>query len=149
MVEIDYDKYCEIKTDEILAEVVAHWQRILRLADWEVQSHLVAEHEFNDANAVGACFAHLPRRAAQVLLLRRETRLERWKAHEGTLFYGRHPMEVDVVHELLHIWTKQLGLHDAAPESKESLAMEQMVESLATAFVGLHSYFGPRDRDRG
>lgn len=136
----DLSRYCEIADEGMLRAVVAHWQKVLRLADWGVQSHLVAEHELNE-NQVGLCCVDVPRREAQILLLRPETRLERWKAHEGVLFYGRQPMEVDVVHELIHIWTKQCGLNDLDKNSKERLAMEQMTESLATAFVRLHSYF--------
>jgi Zn-dependent peptidase ImmA (M78 family) len=58
------------------------------------------------------------------------------------LYYGKRSMEVDVVHELLHVWTKQCGLNGASTDTTEGLAMEQMTDALATAFVGLHSYFG-------
>lgn len=139
---IDAERCCEIKDEETLRAVVEHWQRILRLADWHVEAHLVAEHEFNDFNRVGVAYADLPRRCAQIFLLRAETRLERWKAHDGTLYYGRKPMEVDVVHELLHIWTKQCVPNEVDKDSKWYLAMEQMTESLATALCELHSYFG-------
>lgn len=134
------ERYCEITDEETLRAVVAHWQRVLRISDWNVECHLVAEHELSK-DAVGTCYVDLPRREAQIFILRAETRLERWKAHDGTLFFGRHPMEVDVVHELIHVWTKQCGLNDLPVESKERLAMEQMTESLATGFVSLHSYF--------
>lgn len=136
------ERYCEIRDEETLRAVVAHWQRVLRLQDWGVECHLVAEHALGE-NQVAACWADVLRREAQVLILRPETRLERWKAHDGTLFYGRQPMEVDVVHELIHIWTKQCGLNSLEKESKECVAMEQMAESFATAFVRLHSYFAP------
>ena len=146
MRETDFEALCEIKNDEVLADVVAHWSRILRVADWQIEAHLVAEHELNDPQWAGQCSANVNNRCAQIYILRPETRLERWKAQDGKLFYGRQPMEATVVHELLHIWTKQCGLHSDDTESRDRIAMEQMVDSLATAFVGLHSYFETRDK---
>ena len=134
----DFDRYCEIRDEDTLRAVVAHWLPILGLGDWGVQSHLVGEHELNK-DQVGGCWVDLPRRQAQIYILRAETRTERWKAHEGLLFYGRATMEHDVVHELLHIWTKQCGLNDLDLASKEYLGMEQMVEAMAKGLRSLHS----------
>ena len=141
MTESDLDRLVEIKDEEALRAVVAHWLPLLKLTDWDVDAHLVPECEL-EADQVGVCCVDPPRRVAQIFLLRPETRRERFKSGDGLRYYGLKSMEVNVVHECLHIWTKLCGLNALGRQTSEGLAMEQMTEALATAFVGLHSYFG-------
>lgn len=138
--DANYERYCEIKDDATLQAVVQHWAKILKIADWDIESHLVPQAELEETQ-VACNSTDLRRRDVQILLLNAETRLELWKAGGGLKIYGKQTMECDVLHELLHIWTKQCGLNNLERGSREYLAMEQMTEALAQAFVGLHSYF--------
>jgi hypothetical protein len=136
----DVSRYCEIKDEEMLRAVVAHWQRVLRLQDWAVRAYFAPACDMQ-ANALGECFAAPVKRLCDLSMLSPEERGVRAERAEQKTFTQMETMERTVVHELLHIYTAQMGLHDKDRESKEYIAMEQMVDALAGALTDLHSYF--------
>ena len=139
-----FERYCEIKDEETLTKVVAHWQQVLRLQDWKVRAYFTRVFDL-EKNALAQCHAEPTKRVCDIPMMLPDERLARATADDGKRFMPMETMECSVVHELLHIYTVQMGLHEKDAESKEYIAMEQMVDALACALTGLHSYFDARD----
>jgi hypothetical protein len=136
----DVSRYCEIKDEATLRLVVAHWQGILRLQDWVVRAYFAPACDLQE-HTLGECFAAPVKRLCDISMLSPEERVVRAERAERKTFTQMETMERTVVHELLHIYTAQMGLHSKDRESKEYIAMEQMVDALAGALTDLHSYF--------
>jgi len=94
--------------DSLLAE----WQGILRLRDWNVTATIVSVIEFADTDEADI-EPHLQRREAT-----------------ARISEGCPDPELSLVHELLHIWTRSLS-----EESTNELIEEHAIEAISTALV--------------
>jgi hypothetical protein len=134
----DVSRYCEIKDEETLRAVVAHWQKVLRLQDWHIDALFVSASELPNPEALASISTLPERKAAQMRMLKPEELRVIVERDYGRHHYPRAKMEHLVVHEILHVHMRTLNLPDS--EASE-LAEEQMVDALAAALTGLHSYF--------
>lgn len=100
------------------------WQQILRLQDWDVKVRIVRSREMRYPDAEGECRINADLKRVVILLLDPQDYDDEWpQDHEATL-----------VHELIHIHMVPLKID---PESPENTALEQAIEMLALALVGL------------
>ena len=105
-----------------LENLLAEWQKILRLQDWEVKIRFVRGHEIDDYQA--RIIHHDNHKQATVKL---RDPID-WTSKDFP-----EDSELDLVHELIH-------LHTATFERKESegsMGAEQAIELIARALVGL------------
>lgn len=139
----DCARYVEIKDEETLRAVVAHWQKVLRLQDWEVRAYFSPSFDL-DKNALAQCYTHAEKRMCDIPFLSVDERAARARESETKRFMRMETMEQSAVHELLHIYTAQCGLNGLEETDPKRVAMEQMVDAIAGALTSLHSYFRER-----
>jgi len=101
-----------------------YWQEILRLQDWDVIIELVHHHELNGVIAAVSSNEYL--KVARISLLRAEE-----------LRKEDMDMESSLVHELLHVHTKDWEILNRKYEHSDVL-QEQAIESLTKAIIKLN-----------
>jgi hypothetical protein len=139
----DLSRYVEIKDEETLNAVVAHWQGILGLRDWHIDAYLVSQCDLDHADAEASCARMLERKSAQIRVMKPDELLARVQSDNGRRYYPRDTMEQLVVHELVHI---HLGVFERAirdgNEDMALLAEEQVTNALTLALTsGPSGYF--------
>lgn len=133
-----------------LETLARDWARLLRLSDWDIDVMVVPRCEFSGSHTMGSCHAHIHSRTCRIYILRDEDREAQYKSDNCCAYFPWPSLETVLVHELLHIWTEQMGLtkENHKEESLEYSAMEQMVSSLAHALVNLKYSNRPQMSDR-
>ena len=109
--------------------LVAKWQKILRLQDWQVFVEVKRRRDMPEdyKDCYGLCQPNISSKQA-VITIRSE-----FDHDDQPLPYD---MEQVIVHELLHLYTADLSVLET-PGSFEYIAMEQMIELLSWAFITL------------
>ena len=110
---------------EELRERLKHWQKVLRLQDWIIIVDF-AEGSVIHGDASNQHSASLKR--ARVLIASEET----WKPSQ---YQPEHDMELDIVHELLHLHFSGMETPNEGPGC---WSFEGGIECIATALIGLH-----------
>lgn len=113
-------------TQEELEGSLKHWQKVLRLQDWEITVHLVRKHEMK-MDDCGGCveFLHGKKRAdIQILCLEDHKETWEWKPDQ----------ELSLVHELVHL---HIGTFYDEPEdgTREWRFYEQAIHALSLALM--------------
>ena len=109
--------------------LVAKWQKILRLQDWQVFVDVKRRRDLPDdyRDCYGFCQPNISSKQA-VITIRSE------------IDHDDQPLPFDIeqviVHELLHLYTADMSVLES-PGSFEYIAMEQMIELLSWAFITL------------
>jgi hypothetical protein len=113
----------------------AYWQKVLRLQDWDVEVRIVRQRDMAHGGAAELRTSS-PYRAA-VLTLRDPID---FKPSES-IYDGRmRDMEDSIVHELLHLHTRDLNLPVAAPDDESTpieVAHERCIDAISAAMITL------------
>jgi hypothetical protein len=111
--------------DELKA-LCAEWQERLRLQDWDIFLEIKRFHEMDEATHLGNAHVVPKYHSARIALVHPDDYYtDAWRPYD---------MEFILVHECLHIWTKQLNLDDTDAISTHE---EMMINALARALVKL------------
>lgn len=117
--------------DAALQEALHLWQKRLRLQDLDIYADLVGAADMENGNE-GECKASARFPSAHIRLLRAED----WRLRSNeTSCAPVRDMEVDLVHELLHV-----AMRDFDPRDQDSLAYDRyecFVECMARCLVAL------------
>ena len=114
-------------TQEDLERLLAKWQRILRLQDWDVHLRVVRRWEMHNEDTMGECEYLLRKRCAVIRIL------DSADYDPGTPW--PQDQERTLVHELLHLAFAPFSRTEAG--SAEAVAEEQVIHALASALVAL------------
>jgi hypothetical protein len=117
-------------TQEDCERVCREWQQRLRLQDWDVRLMLVSSRELTEAKAELTVW--IPKKRVATIRL-----VDPSDAYLNADHYDRRDVEVDIVHELLHLYTDGI-LGDRSTDSPENTCAEQMADAVARALVNLH-----------
>jgi hypothetical protein len=109
-------------TTRKLQSLLAKWQKILRLQDWDVTIEFKRYNFFNGEYNVAKTIFREAIKSANVFIM---ADIDRFDANLSK------DIELDVVHELIHLHTMTFGDEDYR------LSEEQATEAMAKAFVGL------------
>lgn len=113
---------------QVEAEERLHfWQQLLRLGDWKIRVELVRARAIDDE--LGRVHSNMMRDAL-ILLMEPDDIPPYSSAH-----LANSDMEVNLVHELLHLRWKDVGWNDKT--TPEGRAEEAAVEAIAQALVAL------------
>lgn len=110
-------------TQEELEQRCREWQKVMSLQDWTVHIEIV---RYLGEVTSGNCSYHTNKKQAVIKLVEPEG----YPADHFT----PQDMELDLVHELAHLYFAPLK---TAPDSPEEVAEEQAVHHLSTALVAL------------
>ncbi|MGE0451785.1 MAG: hypothetical protein AB7Q29_19585 [Vicinamibacterales bacterium] len=111
-----------------------YWQQVLRLQDWNVTVRLGRFHEMKSATAVAQVWTSCTLRDAVITLLDPD---DFRPDHDAAM----RDMDDSLVHELLHLHMKDLGVMKADgddPPTPPEIAEERAIAALAAAFVRLN-----------
>jgi len=120
-------------TIERLQACCAHWQRVLRLLDWEIRLAIVRMNDLGEGT-LGDCWIAGLKQQAKIRML--DTRDVEGQAF---MFDGdAWDWEITIVHELLHLRLSErdLGLK-ADDKDPRWIALERTIDILAKAFLQL------------
>lgn len=101
-----------------LERMLAKWQKILRLQDWDIELIVTDHNEVGHGN-VGTCDPDVLERSAVIMLLRPDQLPKDLATSEY--------IEGIIVHELLHIHTRDCGIK---PDDSEELLVRRMCKAL-------------------
>ena len=119
------------ESQEELDAGVAKWAKVLRLQDWDITAKICVQREFTDGDSVwGRCHPKPKKKDAYIQIRDQADYLNTVEEH---LTLPRD-MEVDLVHEMLHIHFQPFEPDEEGPEWT---AMEAAIETLARALVKL------------
>lgn len=104
------------------------WQKILRLADWDVVVSIIRKSKFNSSSGAAEIRYELQQKRAVIHLMDPED----WSNVFDNTFPQDH--EQALVHELIHLHT---AWWPTKPDTEERDLEEQMINVLADAFVEL------------
>ena len=107
-----------------IENLLAEWQKILRLQDWDVKVLFVRGHEIDDCQAR---IIHYDNHKQALLKLRDPID---WTAKDFP-----EDSELDLVHELLHL--HMAPFVNTKPDKLEETCIERAIELIAGALVGL------------
>lgn len=110
-----------------LQERLAHWQKLLRLQDWDVDIKIVRRHAMPKATSLAGAQIDRYRRVKILLLDPVDWHPDDWPADRD--------LEISLVHELLHCVFYDAG--SPKEDSPEDLALERAVEATALALITL------------
>lgn len=116
-----------VLTKEELQERLAHWQKVLRLQDWDVKVVVVRASQMECGGNAGENTWQLSTKTALIKLCDPVDWPEdtRWE----------QDMEETLVHELLHL---HMALFQPEHDTLEHAMMEQAICCIATGLVALH-----------
>lgn len=117
-------------TQEDCEQTCRFWQQRLRLQDWDVRLLLVSSRELDKARAELTVW--IPKKRVATIRL-----VSPGDAHLSSEHYDQRDVEVDIVHELLHIYTDGI-LGNSSTDSPETTYAEQMADTVAKALVALY-----------
>ena len=125
------------ETQEQLDAALVKWQAILRLQDWNIDAKVQPLRDFQGDSVWARCHPKPKKKDAFIQLRDQAYYLneveERWTRPRD--------MEVDLVHELLHIHFERF---EPDEEGMQFDAMEAVIETLARQFVMLDRQAGAR-----
>ena len=107
-------------------EILAKWQKILRLQDWVVTLKEVKSKDMDSKYVSATIETHADKKRARIEYLPLEEQAED--------HFETRDVERNLVHELLHL---HFDPFDTDPNTPERLAEEQAVSSLADALIAL------------
>lgn len=116
---------------EQIQELVAKWQKVLRLEDWKIMVEIVSHHDLQDSMDFAETEVFFPKMYARM-------RFQPLDTLGSNVFPPTASYDVPVVHELLHI-----PLHRLYPETDDHPAhpyrddVECAIERIAIALVTL------------
>ena len=111
-------------TQTDLEKLLAKWQRILRLQDWNIQVRFVRGYEIDDKQAQ---MHHNSNHKIGVVKLRAP---QDWPPGDWL-----EDSESDLVHELLHLHMSPFD--ETKSDTQEAVCLEQAINSIAEALVKL------------
>lgn len=111
-------------TQPQIENLLAKWQKILRLQDWHIKVRFVRGHEIAGYQA-----------RATIYLNYKQAIIKLRDPIDWTDKDFPDDSEVDLVHELIHLHIRTFD--STKPETPEKVALEQVDELLARALVGL------------
>lgn len=112
-------------TDRELEDLLRHWQRKLRLQDWDIEIRFVSKDEMTGRDGTVQYHTHL--KTARIEVLRPgEERPNAWIPYD---------IENTIVHELLHLHLSYFT-EQYEPGSPGHLLEEQFVHVMAGLLVG-------------
>ena len=114
-----------------LENLLAEWQKILRLQDWQIKVSFARGHEIDGHQGRATIYLNFK----QALIQLRDP--IDWTDKDFP-----DDSEIDLVHELIHLHLRTFDT--AKPGTLERVALEQVDEILARAFVGLKRNGGLR-----
>lgn len=106
-------------------ELLAEWQRILRLQDWNIKIDIRRDREMELQSSMAEVHWTIEKKAAIMHLLDPID-------YQNDYFPIDH--EVSIVHELLHL---HMAGFDAKFDTPEGVAQEQAINAISTALVFL------------
>jgi hypothetical protein len=113
-------------TRQDLAVVVAYWQDVLRLRDWEIDAAFVSPLVLGDALG-----------QSQIDLLSRRASIRLAETADVVQLHGvGYDWQETLIHEMLHCHFEPFCADEDAPEY---VAQEQALNMLASAFWRLHA----------
>lgn len=118
----------------------AHWQRILRLQDWEIEVVIARRHAMLNSSNAAQVWASAFTRTATITILDPMDQPPEASARI-------RDMEDSLVHELLHLHLHDCHIPKAAPNAQiaaEEIAEERCVDALASALLQLERQGDPR-----
>ncbi len=121
---------------ELAEELVATWQKVLRLQDWTVEVSVVP------MSAMPTFTHHAETRMS--LTLKRATMKVLRPEDAELVAPSKYDMEATIVHELLHLhW--EILLRDLEENSTERFLAEQAIDLCAEGYVGLKRFGGSEE----
>ena len=122
------------ETQEQLDAALQEWQKVLQLQDWGIKASVERKHAMELEN-VNACISwQFEQKRAVVHLM------------EPSDFVDAFPQdhEEDLVHELLHL--HYAGFDDTEPRSLAEKLLEQSINAISRALVGLKRKGSPESK---
>ena len=107
-----------------LDALVAKWQPILRLQDWDFVIKYQRASQFSDPVPAGSCWFLIKKRHCHIRILD--------PIDFGTDFSPPMDIELTVVHEMLHPFIATFC------KAVQNAQMEQFIHAMSSALVGLH-----------
>lgn len=119
---------------DMLREMLAYWLPVLRLSDWKVDLRSVSMADLDGAIARNTTY--LSNKSCLLLVSRLDSRTTS----------RQYDLEEDLVHEIVHLHFDTLSRFADMPDggALEKIALEQPVEALSVALVGLRRQSGHR-----
>jgi hypothetical protein len=119
--------------EKLLQRECKHWQRKLRLQDWNVKVSLLRLNEMPDQECIGAILPMIERKDANMMLLSPMDvpLLSSHYLNDEEVNYG-----LTIVHELLHL---HLAAFTQTLTPDQTVAEEQAINALSRAFIDAYS----------
>lgn len=119
------------RAEKYIRRRLPHWQKILRLSDWEIFTEVVRSFNFDDPTTAADCTVFQRKRRAHVRFRNPADYTD--GANHPDVPSGVDDLEYSIVHELLHIHFDELW----KTGKRSEIAAEQAIHALATTLLRL------------
>lgn len=112
-------------TSDKLLTIIKHWQKILRLQDWDISVAILRRSDMADVNNLAQNAVWTTSKISQIQVMHPE---------DWPLGNHKQDVEADIVHELIHLHLDGLNFKKG---SVKWVQVEQSIECMTSALLGL------------